>query len=66
MLKNQETEERMYIEEDVVPTGTVSQPTKVLSQSELQAWWPFARLDPKWMPRVKKNATIEDCEDAPL
>jgi len=56
----------MSTEEDVVPTGTVSQPTKVLSQSELQAWWPFARLDPKWMPRVRKNATIEDCEDAPL
>jgi hypothetical protein len=66
MSKNQEAEERMSIEEDAVPTGTVSQPMRVLSQQELREWWPFARLDPKWMPRVKKNTTIEDVEDAPF
>jgi hypothetical protein len=34
-----------------VQTDTRSQPTNVLTQSELRAWWPFTRLDPSRIPK---------------
>jgi hypothetical protein len=27
------------------------EPQKPLSQEQLMAWWPFARLDPKFFPK---------------
>lgn len=35
-----------------------------LTQKELEAWWPFSRLDPKLFPRKTKQ--IDEYEDALL
>jgi hypothetical protein len=40
------------------PTGTRSQPTNVLTQSELKAWWPFTRLDPRRMPKPEREECL--------
>jgi len=39
-------------------TGTRSQPKNVLTQSELKAWWPFARLDPRRMPKPEREECL--------
>jgi len=31
-----------------------------LTQAELEAWWPFKRLDPKRFPRAARNQDVED------
>mgnify|MGYP003333715927 CR=1 FL=1 len=45
------------------PKEAKSKNTVRLTQSELEAWWPFERLDPKRFP---KPAPAQDIEDAPL
>lgn len=35
-----------------------------LTQKELEAWWPFSRLDPKLFPQKTKQ--IDEYEDALL
>ena len=39
-------------------------PSRRLTQEELNAWWPFERLDPKRFPKPNKNLSFE--EDALL
>ena len=39
-------------------TGTRSQPKNVLTQSELKAWWPFTRLDPRRMPKPEREECL--------
>ena len=35
--------------------------SKILSQAELRAWWPFTRLDPSRFPKTKHEpAQYED------
>jgi hypothetical protein len=37
------------------------QPSRRLSQAELNAWWPFTRLDPKLFPKpIKQNLDFEE------
>lgn len=31
-----------------------------LTQAELEAWWPFKRLDPKRFPRAARKEDVED------
>lgn len=39
-----------------------------LSQEELEAWWPFKRLEPNRFPKhvAAKTNHLEDIEDAPF
>ena len=47
------------------PTGTRSQPKNVLTQSELKAWWPFTRLDPRLFPKPTQR-DLSQYEESPL
>lgn len=38
--------------------------SRVLTQEELKAWWPFTRLDPKRFP--KERSVYETAEPAPF
>lgn len=43
-------------------------PLVPLSQEELEAWWPFKRLDPQRFPKsvATSYSCLEDFEDAPF
>lgn len=37
-----------------------------LTQQQLEAWWPFTRLDPRLFPKAPKQTDhLDDVEDAP-
>jgi hypothetical protein len=59
MSKKHVAKKHIFIADVAAQTGTVSQPTKPLSQQELEKWWPFHRLNPKLMPQP-------EYEDAPF
>ena len=43
-----------------------AQPSRRLTQQELNAWWPFDRLDPRLMPKLTKLETTSTLEEAPI
>ena len=42
-----------------------AQPSRRLTQAELNAWWPFDRLDPRLMPSKTKTSK-NSFEEAPI
>lgn len=41
--------------------------TQRLTQQQLEAWWPFTRLDPSRFPKAQKQTDpLDDVEEAPL
>jgi len=43
------------------------QPSRRLTQEELNAWWPFNRLDPKRFPKnLKTTFSHSEEDDAPI
>ena len=42
------------------------QPSRRLSQAELNAWWPFERLDPKLFPKKLKTTFFPTEEEEAL
>ena len=51
------TKKRTLPAAESAQTDTRLPPMNVLTQSELRAWWPFTRLDPRRMPKP----VYEDC-----
>ena len=53
-------------EKKTASSSKSEQPSRRLTQAELNAWWPFTRLDPKLFPKPIKQNLISEEEDALL